>query len=74
MGFLDFAGEMMGRAVANGQEMMKYKTEYEKMSNQELKREYNYLKNKPTEFLNPNANKECQLRLNAIRSILVDRA
>ena len=63
--FAEFAGELLGKAMANAQEMQNYKSEYELMSDRELKREYQAIKDeKGTEY---------QYRRIAIKSVLTDR-
>lgn len=63
--FLDFAGEMLGKAAARAQEVQNYKSEYELMSDRELKREYQAIKDKSgTEYRN---------RCTAIKCVLNDR-
>ena len=44
MGFSNFLGEIAGKLVAQAQEALKYKTEYEWMSNEDLIAEYRALK------------------------------
>lgn len=65
MGFLDFAGEMFGKIAVQGMEMKGYKSEYERMSNDQLKREFNAIKDK--------SGTEYNLRRGAIKSVLSDR-
>lgn len=65
MGFLDALGSMAGKIAAMGQEMLAYKSEYEFMSDNDLKREYKELKNK--------SGAENKSRLAAVTSVLKDR-
>ena len=65
MGFLDFAGEMVGKFGALAQEVNALKSDYESMTNEELKREYESLKGK--------SGREQRNRLMAVGSVLSDR-
>lgn len=65
MGFGEFLGSMAGRLAAQAEEMNKYKAEYERMSDTDLKREYNALKNKNGE--------QYRLRRSAVIAVLKDR-
>lgn len=65
MGFMDSLGGMMGKMAAQAQEMQGYKSEYELMTIDELKREYRDLKNR--------SGSTYKLRIAAIRSVLQDR-
>ena len=65
MGFLDFAGEMLGKIAVQAKEMDGYKREYEGMSNNQLKVEFDAIKNKRGD--------EYNLRRCAIKSVLSDR-
>ena len=62
MGFLDNLGSTLGKLSAIAQEVQGYKNEYESMSDHDLMREYNHLKNK--------SGQENGNRLKAIKSIL----
>lgn len=65
MSFLDSLGDVLGQMTAKAQEVQGYKSEYECMSDNDLKREYNSLVNKSgTEHRN---------RLMAVKMVLKDR-
>jgi len=65
MGFLDALGSGLGKMAAMTQEIQGYKSEYESMSNFDLEREFNALKNRSgTEYRN---------RLMAVKMVLTDR-
>lgn len=70
MGFLDSLGEFAGKLAAQAQEANKYKSQYERMSNHELKREYEDLIKKSNEFLR---SEDIKYRLMAVKTILNDR-
>ncbi len=63
--FAEFAGGLLGQAAARAQEMQNYKSEYELMSDRELKREYQAIKEKSGD--------EYKYRRMAIKSVLTDR-
>ena len=64
-GFLDSLGGFLGKMAAMSQEIQGYKSEYECMSDSDLKREYNSLRNRSgTEYRN---------RLTAVKMVLQDR-
>lgn len=65
MGFLDALGSGLGKMAATMQEVQVYKLEYESMSDYDLKREYNALKNK---YGTENRN-----RFTAVKMVLSDR-
>lgn len=66
MGFFgDFAGAVLGSMVASYQEQQKYMRVYEPMTDKELFREYNDLKNR--------SGKEFSARRGAVRTILSQR-
>jgi hypothetical protein len=65
MGFLDGLGSALGKLGAMAQEVQGYKGEYESMSDVDLKREYNALKNK--------SGTENKNRLMAVTAVLKDR-
>ena len=69
MGFLDslgeFLGDMVGGLAAQAQEAVKYKQEYESLSDKDLVREYNRIKDR--------SGQEFKSRVMAIRSIARDR-
>lgn len=65
MGFLDVLGSGLGKMAAAGKEVLMHKSEYESMTETELKREYQDLKNR--------SGTEYRHRLMAVRSILQDR-
>lgn len=66
MGFFgDFAGAVLGSMVASYQEQQKYMRVYEPMTDKELFREYNDLKNR--------GGKEFSARRGAVRTILSQR-
>ena len=62
---LDELGSFMGQMAARMQEIQTYKSEYEGMSDYDLKREYNDLKGK--------RDSESQNRLKAVKMVLTDR-
>ena len=65
MGFLDSLGSAVGKMAAQAQEIQGYKSEYEYMSDNDLKREFNNLRNKSgTEYKN---------RFMAVKMVLKDR-
>lgn len=65
MGFLDSLGSAVGKMAAQAQEIQGYKSEYEYMSDSDLKREFNNLRNKSgTEYKN---------RFMAVKMVLKDR-
>jgi hypothetical protein len=65
MGFFDALGSIVGKMAAMGQEIQGYKSEYESMSDNDLKRAYENLKNK--------SGTEERYRLMAVMSVLKDR-
>jgi len=65
MGFLDILGDVAGKLVAQGQEIQSLKDEYELMNNNDLVREYNYLKGK--------SGSEQRNRFTAVMIILKER-
>ena len=69
MGFLDSIfdslGSTLGKMAADNNEILEYKSEYECMSDYDLKREYNNLKNKSREDL--------RKRFIAVKLVLKDR-
>lgn len=65
MGFLDVLGSGLGKMAAARQEALKYKSEYESMTNAELEEELQDLKNR--------RGTEYRHRLIAVNSVLCDR-
>lgn len=65
MGFLDILGSGLGKMAAAGKEVLMYKSEYESMTDTELKREYQDLKNR--------SGTEYRHRLMAVKFVLQDR-
>lgn len=65
MGFFDELGKAMGKKFAQAQEVQCYKLEYESMSDNDLKREYDRLRNR--------SGQECENRFLAVRMVLKDR-
>lgn len=65
MGFLDSLGNTIGKMAAQAQEIQGYKSEYESMSDYDLKREFNSLRNK--------SGTECRNRFTAVKMVLRDR-
>ena len=65
MGFLDFAGEMLGNAMAQCKEAYALKSEYEHMSDIQLKREKIKLKGE--------SGADARYRHMAVSSVLKDR-
>ena len=65
MGFMDALGSCLGKMAALAQEVQTYKMEYETMSDNDLKREYNALLHK--------SGVEERNRRAAIQSVLSDR-
>lgn len=70
MGFLDFLGEMAGSLAAKGQVLQGYKSEYENMSDNNLKREFNKLRE---ETQSSWCSQEKKDRFIALKSVLRDR-
>lgn len=66
MGFGDFLGSFLGEMAAQGQEMMRYKAEYENWSDRQLKTEYNRLRS-------AGKSDEIRFRRAALASVLRDR-
>jgi preprotein translocase subunit SecA len=70
MGFLEDLGKHMGRVAAQVDEMHEYESEYEQLSDRELREEYNSLKE------NPKRSKyghEIYLRFQAVQKVLKSR-
>lgn len=65
MGFLDSLGNTIGKMAAQAQEVQGYKNEYESMSDYDLKREFNNLRNK--------SGIEYKNRFMAVKMVLRDR-
>lgn len=70
MGFLDFLGEVAGSMAAKAQVLQNYKKEYEEMSDNNLKREYNKLKE---ETQSSWCSQEKKDRFSAVKMVLRDR-
>lgn len=67
MGFMDSLGETMGRMAAMGEELQRYKSEYESLTNADLAREYRSLRSQNM------PNKTTKNRLIALKSVMSDR-
>ena len=67
MAFMDFLGSVVGKMASTMQDVQKYKSEYEYMSDNDLKREYNRLKNDSWKGT------EGDHRLTAVKMILSER-
>lgn len=65
MGFMDALGSGLGKMAAMSQEVMGYKSEYECMSDSDLKREFNALKDRH--------GTEQRYRFTAVKMVLTDR-
>lgn len=65
MGFFDSFGKVLGKLAAIGEEVKNLKSDYECMSDNELKREYNVLRTK--------SGSENRNRLMAVKLVLADR-
>ena len=70
MGFLDFLGEVAGSMAAKGQVLLNYKSEYEEMSEDNLKREYKKLKEETQSFW---CGQEKRDRFSAVKMVLRER-
>ena len=66
MSFFDAVGDMFGKMAAQAQEVMSYKQEYERLKNDELKREY--------ERLTQQSGTEISRRKRAVKMIMRERS